>query len=122
MTISGKQVKQTQPVEIDPNFFLPPNVVDMRYVDIDEEGNSSTTRSEDTGEIISVNYDEVDYSEFDSEPDTGTVPPLLSPPDSVTLVSQQVRVTDDGRFVVDVILEVEDMPGVINFDVRTAKI
>lgn len=121
MTTSGKQVKQVQPVEIDPNFFLPPNVVDMRYADIDEADDSATTRS-DTGEVVSVNYDEVDYSDLITDPGTGTVPPLLFPPDSVTLVSQQVRVTDDGRFVVDVILEVEDIPGVINFDVRTAKI
>lgn len=125
MTTSDKSVKHSQPIALDPNFFLPPNVVDMRYVDPDVESDSATTRA-DNGEVVNVDYDEVDFSELSSQPDDdgagqGSAPFLIQPPDSLSVISQQVRVTSDGRFVVDVILEVEDIAGVVQYDVRVAK-
>lgn len=123
MTVSGKSVKITTPVTIDPNFFLPPNVVDMRYANQEDASDSVTTRSPDTGEIVSVDYDVIDYSDTGETDATDEEPvnTLLSPPDYVTVVSQQVRVTSDGRFVVDVILDVEDINGVVQYDVRLTK-
>lgn len=123
MTTSAKSVKNAQPVTLDPNFFLPPNVVDMRYVDPEVESDSATTRG-DNGEVINADYNEVDYSEIASNPDdagSNTVTYMIQPPDSVSVVSQQVRVTSDGRFVVDVILDVADIAGVVQYDVRVSK-
>ena len=128
MTISAKSVKTAPQVTLDPNFFLPPNVVDMRYADLEVESDSATTRSTETGEVINVDYQEVDYSEIAPNPDDAagagngtTSPTLIQPPDSVTVVSQTVRQTADGKFVVDVTLDVEDIPGVVQYDVRLTK-
>ncbi|HEY6019984.1 MAG TPA: hypothetical protein VIY48_08795, partial [Candidatus Paceibacterota bacterium] len=52
----------------------------------------------------------------------GNATPTLLPPNNVSVVSQTVRVATDGRSVVDVVLEVDDIPGVIQFDVRLSKV
>jgi hypothetical protein len=121
MSISAKQVKVAPPIEIDPNFFLPPDVVDMRYKEPDEENDSALVRDESTGEVVSVDYDEVGVSDIDGSESGGSDSDALFPPDYVTVVSQEVRVTGDGKFVVDVILDVEDIQGVIQYDVRLTK-
>jgi hypothetical protein len=108
-----------QPVSIDPNFFLPPNVVDMRYVDI--EGEDTSTQRDDDGEIVGTNYDDVAIYDFEQFPTTDSASSLLSPPDTVTFVSQTVRVAADGKFVVDLIIDVEDVPGVVRYDVSLSK-
>ena len=121
---SGKSVTVAQPIEIDPNFFLPPNVVDMRYVNQEDANlDSATTRDSDTGEVVNYDYDDLSYSEDagDGTDPVGSAPIVVAPPDAVTVVSQQVRQTADGKFVVDVILEVDDVPGAVNYDVRLTK-
>lgn len=111
-----------QAIEIDPNFFLPPNVVDMRYVDL-EEADSNTMRDSE-GEVVGASYDEVSNAEFEAIP-TGSQDSsetMLPTPDSVSLVSQEVRVTADGKIVVDVVLDVADISGAVNYEVRMTKI
>src|ERR1044072_2689412 len=124
MTTSAKSVKYAPPIEIDPNFFLPPTVVDMRYRNLEDASDSTTTRSDQTGEVVNVDYDEVSYSELERDTDrfeNESVSTIISPPDYVTVVSQQVRVASDGKFVVDIILDVEDVPDAIQYDVRLTK-
>jgi hypothetical protein len=109
---------------IDPNFPLPPGVIDVEYRNIDEPYNSATERSAETGEVINVDYDEVSYGESSTDDaDSGgtTTSDMLYPPDSVTLVSQTVRITSDGRTVVDVILEVDNAAAGVTYDVRLTK-
>ena len=117
---SDKSIKQTPPTTLDPNFFLPPDVIDMRYVDLDTQ-DTSIGYTED-GEIVGFLYEDATTAEFEEivEGDTGSSS-LLSPPDSVTVLAQEVRVTSDGRFVVDVIIEVPDMPGIVSFDQSISK-
>lgn len=121
---SDKSVKHSPPLELDPNFFLPPNVIDMRYVNTEEDSDSGLVRTE-SGEVTSVTYDEVDSTDFqeDSESTDGdSEESTLPTPDSLTLVSQEVRVTADGKFVVDVVLEVADVSGAANYEVRVTKV
>lgn len=119
-TIDSRKVYET--VTLDPNFSLPPGVIDIGYKDIDEVGESRTDRSTETGEVVNVDYDEVSYGEVngDAGSDTGGADKLF-PPDAITLVSQQTRTTTDGRVVVDVILEVSDAIEGVTYDVRLTK-
>lgn len=121
--ISNKSVKQTPPTELDPNFFLPPNVIDMRYVDTEEAADAELVRNDD-GEVSQVSYDEVDYSESLDDFDEGSNDEnsLLPTPDSVVLVSEEVRVTADGKFVVDVVLDVTEIGGTVNYEARVTKV
>ena len=41
-----------------------------------------------------------------------------APPAAITVVSQTVKTSPDGRQVINVIIEVDDIPGVQNYDVR----
>lgn len=109
----------SKPIEIDPNFFLPPNVVDVRYSDINEEDTS--LQHDDDGEIVGVDYDTPTvYDEGQDLLPAGSSS-LLAPPDNITVVSQQVRVAADGKFVVDLIIEVADEPNIIKYDVSLSK-
>jgi len=114
----------TKSIIVDPNFSIPPNVVDLEYRNIDEPGDSATSRSEETGEVVNVDYDVVTYGETggdaSEEENTGTVDTIF-PPDSITVVSQTVRVGADGRTVVDVVLEIDSGIAGITYDVRLTK-
>ena len=46
----------------------------------------------------------------------------LQAPNTMSIVSQTVKVAPDGRFVVDVVIEVEDVPGAANYEVRLSKV
>lgn len=109
-------------VTVDPNFSVPFGVRDLGYLNPDNQETEATERSDETGEVVSVEYDEMsDPIDFDSSPAPGSEVGIY-PPDSVTVVSQILRQTNDGRYVVDVVIEVEDMPGVNQYEVGLTKI
>jgi hypothetical protein len=102
-----------QPREIDPRFFLPPNVVDIGYVD------TTDVSSDDPNDIIEVDYEVVDESTiFDT--DNGGSGDALEPPDSIVIVSQTARTTSGG-VVVDVVIDVDEQAGITEFGVRVTK-
>jgi hypothetical protein len=118
MSINSNQIIKKPDIVIDPNFFLPPGVVDARYPNGDETDQAETTDTEIT-ETVDGSVD----SPFDESLETGEDNNVstLFPPDSVIVVSQVIRTGDNGQQVVDVIIEVEDVPTSIQVDVRMAK-
>lgn len=102
-----------QPREIDPRFFLPPNVVDIGYVD------TTDVSSDEPNDIIEVDYEIVDESMV-LDPDNGGSGDALEPPDSIVVVSQTARTTSGG-VVVDVVIDVEELAGITEFGVRVTK-
>ena len=62
-----------------------------------------------------------DENEATDEGETSNPTATLLPPDWVQVVSQVMRQTSDGRYVVDVILEVEDLAGVTGYEVGITK-
>lgn len=94
-------------IVIDPRFSKPPNVVDVR----------------DASNVDGISYYESipDYNDFEeAEPQDQDAVGIPMPPTSFSVVSQTVR-NVDGNQVVDVVLEVPDIPGVKQFDIRVAK-
>lgn len=91
---------------VDRNFFVPPGVIDVRQ------------------------DNELDGSEFYGDGDAAEAPPALeytggylpTPSSQITIVSQTVRITDDGQSVTDVVVEI---PGIDEFqfqvDLRVTK-
>lgn len=86
--------------EIDPRFYVPP-VADFEYKDT--SGNTSEGAAAPTDLTIPVT------------PTTG-----LQPPETVTVIEQITRKGADGRSVVDLVVEVQDMPGATEYEVRVA--
>lgn len=93
-------------VTVDPNFDLPAGVAGIGYVSPEEK------ELEDSA---------IGYEIVEDEVDNPFTTPALRPPDYITVVSQVMRQATDGRFVVDVILEVDDMPTVTKYEVGITK-
>lgn len=123
------QIKTTNVIKapeivLDPTFFLPPDVVDVRV------GNTSDPAEEDgvTYDDI-VDVDDVIISDDDlANPgpevptdDDGEGAELLPTPQWMNIIDQQVRIAPDGRAVVDVVIELEDITGATEYDVRMTK-
>lgn len=119
-TVDSSKVYET--TQIDPNFSLPPGVIDVGYRDITEPGDNGTERSATTGEVVDVSYDEATSpSEYFYPEDSNGTSVLLFPPDTVTVLSQQTRITSDGKTVVDVVLELPDAGNGLTYDIRLTK-
>ena len=88
------------PTTIDPNFFLPPGVVEFRYA-----FNDNTRMSEaDPNAVVGAGEKIV-----------------LRPPNYITIVSQTVKQLAGGQTNVDVVIDTENVPGMSNYEVRISK-
>ena len=108
--------KSSKDVVINPDFFLPPNVLDLRYLNTAEDGDSSSADS--TADLtlpLDEVVDDVPVGNDGSSPD-------LPIPDGITIVSQTVRSPAGGGYVIDVIIDIPDIPGVDGFEVSVAKV
>ncbi len=106
--IKDTNVIKTPEVVINPQFFLPPDVIDMRsgYADIVEEDDVSVDDVYDADDPI-VGGDDNDENG-------------LAAPENFSVVEQIVRIGPDGNAVVDVIIEFED-EGHNEYDIRVTK-
>lgn len=112
-SISSGRIVQKPEVVLDPNLFLPPGVTGMRLETLEERGRKSPGSSsggDDTSIDSEYTYD---------NPDLDT---SLRPPAWLKLISQTVRTGPTGIQVVDVVIEVEDVPGVTDYQPRVTKI
>lgn len=110
---SGKIIKKPE-IVVNPNFFLPPGVVDAREMD-EEEFNLGGTKG-DSGKS---------YGDGSAPPvdiiDAGPPGVGLLPPFGIDILSQEVRTTASGAQVVDVIIEFADIAGATGYDLRIGK-
>lgn len=104
-------------VAIDPAFFfVPEDVVDVRAGSGDDPDPSLQVEenwTEDAADTIALE-------------DATTIEDVaaalgIETPQSLTIVSQEVRVAPDGRSLVDIVLDVEDVPGASNYELRVTK-
>lgn len=107
--IKDTNVIKTPEVVINPQFFLPPDVIDMRsgYTEIIDENNVSFDDIVDADDPVAPDTDDSD--------DNG-----LEAPENFSVVEQIVRIGPDGNAVVDVIIEFID-DGHNEYDIRVTK-
>ena len=112
--IRDTDIIKTPPVTLDPRLFVPGDVIDMGILspEIDPDNPVDVPTGEE-GEII------IDAEGADNISNLQDF--TLPTPNTITVVEQTVRFTPDGRAVVDVVIEVEDVPGIDDYDVRTTK-
>lgn len=85
--------EEDKQITIDRNFFIPPGIIDVRQ------------------------DNEIDGSEFYSDGDTADTPATIeyttgflpTPSAVIRVISQEVRITDDGAAVTDVVIEIADI-------------
>lgn len=124
MTLNTGNVVKKPAVVIDPNFFVPPNVIDIRYknetdfngTEINSPARYTTPESEGEFDNL-VEGDEIGY-DFPVEP----VDDSLPVPSNITVISQSPHLGPGGAVLVDLVIDIPDMPGVTDVDVRVTRI
>lgn len=104
------------------SFPMPPGVEGLEYrspddSEIDEDGEitEESTDSDSSGEFSGAD----DYDDLDN---TSTDEDVPSPPDYMTIVSQEVRTLKGGGQVVDVTIELPDLDNDgTKYDLRVTK-
>lgn len=126
--ISTANVIKTPEVVLNPQFFVPPDVIDVRVADTSDPSQEDGVTYDD---VIDADDVLVDGSDTDDGGiiDTPNVPTdddgegaeVLPTPQWMNIIDQQVRISPDGRAVVDVVIELEDVTGATEYDVRITK-
>lgn len=122
--IKTTNIIQAPEVILNPVFFIPPDVIDVRVAD-----------TSDPMEEDGVSYDDIiDIDDVLSDGDLATSSgpesiadedgeggEVLPTPQWMNIIEQQVRIAPDGKAVVDVVIELEDVSGTTEYDVRVTK-
>lgn len=96
-------------------FFVPDDVIDVRG----GTGETNPDIPEQPEPDTIVYFDDVD---FDAEEDASNPSDVsaLQTPQWLTVVEQSVRIAPDGRSLVDITFEVEEVAGALDYELRVA--
>jgi hypothetical protein len=97
--------------DFDPNLDLPEELKNARYLslpDVDED------MVDDYDPYLETGSDDSDTVEARG------VDEALGVPDSFSIISQTVRTAADGSQVIDIVLDLEEVPNAINYEVRVS--
>lgn len=128
--ISTANVIKTPEVVLNPQFFLPPDVVDVRVADTSDPSEEDGVTYDDVIDADDALADGSDDSSTDGGvSDTPSIPSdddgegaeVLPTPQWMNIIDQQVRIAPDGKAVIDVVIELEDVTGATEYDVRMTK-
>lgn len=104
--------------DFDPSAGIPSDLVlNVGYTELSDEYLLEDAPSSDTE--IDVQSDSLfdDESELDEDNNDDE----LGVPASLSIVSQTVRTGPDGNQVVDIVVDVEEVFGAVNYDIRITK-
>ena len=122
--LKSTNVIQAPEVVLNPLFFVPPDVVDVRVgVDDDLVEDDSITYDDviESDDVITSDSSLADSAPSVPEDDDGEGVEVLPTPQWMNIIDQQVRIAPDGKAVVDVVIELEDVSGATEYDVRVTK-
>lgn len=93
-------------IVIDPSFLIPDGVSEL----VHGEGNLVITQGEEDPYTLGPDEYLVDPGELYD------IPSLIDVPTNFTVVEQIIRTVQGGMQVVDVVIDVEDVPGAQNYE------
>lgn len=102
---------------IDPRFDIPEGLTEFVYPDASVPADGSTLVGADS-DVVNIFTGEPNADELLSDDYTHDAPAI---PQQFAILSQIIHMSPDGRQLVDVEIEVEDIPGVIQIDFRVTK-
>lgn len=103
---------------IDPRFDVPEGLASFVYEETTNPDDVVTSPVSNV-DVIEIYTGEPSIEETDSDDYTHDAPPV---PQEFSILSQTIHMSPDGRQLVDVEIEVEDIPGVVQIDVRVTKV
>lgn len=101
--------------EIDGNFPIPDGL--KNAIERLRNEDEAPVTEEEADLDIQIEFLDEEESELDEE----EMPDGVAAPDYIEIISQTVRTAPDGRQVVDVVIDVEEVDGAIKYDVRITK-
>lgn len=122
--IRDTNVIRTPEVTVDPRLFLPDGIIDMTTKSPEIDPDAPTAFPASTGEDLEIVDGEVIYDEGTdtSTGEGGFENDTLPTPQYILVLNQVIRIAPDGKALVDVTIDVEDIPGITNYEVRVAKL
>lgn len=108
----------TKTYPYDPNYYVPADFEGFEVIDTLELTSTLPDTPLDEGE---VDAEDSEFFEDDAieEDDVSEDEPEV--PQDIQIISQTVRTGPDGSQVVDVVIEVDDVPDAVQYDVRVTK-
>lgn len=100
--------------DFDPNLEAPVELKNVNVTTTVQEGTVVESGENDVELDIQLETLDDEGSELDENASND----ILEPPGSFEILSQTVRTGPDGTQVIDIVIEVEDMPGATDYDVR----
>lgn len=97
-------------------FFAPPRDLVISTKEAPEKTKISTEQEDVSGGISTPSTGGTDYG--DNLNDTVQLP---ATPAIKGVKSQIVNIADDGTVTIDIVLDVQDIPGITEYDIRVAK-
>jgi hypothetical protein len=126
--ITSGKVIQKPDIVLESDDFLPPGILNVRTKTRDESGILSGEGSESTADPTEAEENGGDGPEkgtLDPDNPDGLLyedrPGSMPVPKDMRIISQTVKVGDDKKITVDVVIETSDFPGIKEFDVRWTK-
>lgn len=101
--------------DFDPNLDIPLGLKNARYV---AKPDVTDTNPEPDADI---DIQTETLSDEDSDLNEDVEDGVLEVPGSFDIVSQTVRTGPDGSQVVDIVIDVEDVDGALNYEIRMTK-
>lgn len=105
---------------VDPLFYIPKGMDGWEYVakPVENETSDDSIQLSPDGSGDNAPPAEADVHIIDNTKVDGK----LRAPSTLSIVSQKIRRNPDGSAVVDIILDIEDVPGNIKYEIRVTKI
>lgn len=124
-SISTGSIPTKPPVIIPNKFAVPSFLLDVKPEgETDAEGSDEQASTQTPGAVVTdatVTYDQSIAPTNEANQSPAADSNMLSVPGTVSVVSQTVRFAADGKSVIDVVLDVEDVKGAVTYDVRVTK-
>jgi len=102
---------------IDPRFDVPEGLSSFVHETSTNPDEIKTSSVSDT-DVVEIYTGEPSVEETQTDDYTHDAPPT---PQEFSILSQTIHMSPDGRQLVDVEIEVEDIPGIAQIDVRVTK-
>jgi hypothetical protein len=106
------------PSHLDPLFPIPDGLVDFEHTDAPV----GSLPGYDVEDYTELSTNEIEDEDSYYEVDDDEMVPDIDTPSTFTVISQTIRTLPSGMQVVDVVAEVEDIPGALNYEFRVVKI
>jgi len=118
---SGKVIQKPE-IVLDSTDFLPPGIQGARTQTGDESGHPTGFGDRDNSDAEGTLDDIINENPLDNDGDEEADAPDIMPiPTFMKVISQTIKIAEDKKITLDVVIETDDFPGIREFEARITK-